>query len=74
MLIDLQQRNKDSHEWELVAHFRYPHFAIEAAIAFSKWDQHAYRVLDKRFVPDKRFPNEGVEVTHISNGRVMQEA
>lgn len=68
MLIDLQHRNTDRHEWELVATFRYSHMAVEAAIAFSKWDQHAYRVLDKRF------PDEGIEVTLISNGHVMQEA
>ena len=68
MLIDLQQRNTDTHAWEPVATFRYSHLAVEAATAFSKWDQHAYRVLDRRF------PDEGVEVTMIVNGRVMQEA
>ena len=68
MLIDLQHRNKDRHEWELVATFRYAHMAVEAAIAFSKLDQQAYRVLDRRF------PDEGIEVTMIVNGRVMQEA
>jgi hypothetical protein len=65
MLIDLQHRNTDSHEWALVATFRYSRMAVEAAMAFSKWDQHAYRVLDKRF------PDEGVEVTLISNGQVQ---
>lgn len=64
MLIDLQHRDSDSHEWELVATFRYSHMAIEAAIAFSTWDRHAYRVIDKRF------PEEGIEVTLISNGKV----
>jgi hypothetical protein len=68
MLIDLQHRNTDSHEWELIAHFDYSHMAVEAAKAFSKWDRHEYRVLDKRF------PDEGIEVTLISNGHVMQEA
>ena len=64
MLIDLQHRNTDSHEWELVATFRYSHMAVEAAVAFSKWDQHAYRVLDKRF------PDEGIEVTLVRNGEI----
>jgi hypothetical protein len=65
MLIDLQHRNTDSHEWELVATFRFAHMAVEAARAFSKWDQRTYRVLDKRF------PDEGIEVTLISNGEVQ---
>jgi hypothetical protein len=39
--------------------------AVEAARAFSQWDQHTYRVLDKRF------PDEGIEVTLISNGEVQ---
>jgi hypothetical protein len=64
MLIDLQQRDAETHKWELVATFRYSHMAVEAACAFSKWDQHAYRVIDKRF------PDEGIEVTLISNGHV----
>ena len=64
MLIDLQHRNTDSHEWEPVATFRYSHMAVEAATAFSKWDQRTYRVLDKRF------PDEGIEVTTIINGKV----
>ena len=68
MLIDLQHRNAGSHEWELVATFRYSHMAVEAAIAFSKLDKGTYRVLDRRF------PDEGIEVTMIVNGRVMQEA
>lgn len=67
MLIDLQHRNADSHEWELVATFRYSHMAVEAAIAFSKLDKGTYRALDRRF------PDEGIEVTLISNGHVMQE-
>jgi hypothetical protein len=65
MEIDLQHRNTDSHEWELVATFRYSHMAVEAARAFSSWDQHAYRVIDKRF------PDEGFEVTLISNGKIV---
>jgi hypothetical protein len=64
MKIDLQQLSADTHEWELVATFRYSHMAVEAARAFSQWDQHAYRVIDKRF------PDEGIEVTLISNGHV----
>lgn len=64
MLIDLQHLNTDSHEWEPVATFRYSHMAVEAATAFSKWDQRTYRVLDKRF------PDEGIEVTTIINGKV----
>ena len=64
MLIDLQHRNTDSHKWELVATFRYSHMAVEAACAFSNVDQGTYRVIDKRF------PDEGIEVTLISNGKV----
>jgi hypothetical protein len=65
MLIDLQQRDADTHEWELVATFRYAHMAIEAAIAFSKMDQGTYRTLDHRWVDD------GIEVTTIINGNVI---
>lgn len=53
-----------THKWELVATFRYAHMAVEAAEAFSKMDKGTYRVLDRRF------PNEGTEVTMIVNGRV----
>jgi hypothetical protein len=38
--------------------------AVEAGRAFSKWDQHVYRVVDKRW------PNEGDEITIIRNGQV----
>jgi len=65
MLIDLQQRDADTHEWELVATFRYAHMAVEAAIAFSKMDQGTYRTLDHRWVDD------GIEVTTIINGNVI---
>jgi hypothetical protein len=68
MLIDLQQRNTDTHDWELVATFRYAHMAVEAAIAFSKLDKGTYRTLDHRWTDD------GIEVTTIVNGNVMQEA
>ena len=64
MLIDLQHRNAGSHEWELVATFRYAHMAVEAAIAFSKLDRGTYRTLDRRWTDD------GIEVTTIVNGRV----
>jgi hypothetical protein len=65
MLIDLQQRDADTHEWELVATFRYAHMAVEAAIAFSKMDQGTYRTLDHRWTDD------GIEVTTIVNGNVI---
>jgi hypothetical protein len=64
MKIDLQQRDADTHEWELVATFRYAHMAIEAAIAFSKQDKGTYRTLDHRWTDD------GIEVTTIINGKV----
>jgi hypothetical protein len=64
MLIDLQQRDAETHKWELVATFRYAHMAIEAAIAFSKLDKGTYRALDHRWVDD------GIEVTTIINGKV----
>ncbi len=65
MLIDLQQRDADTHKWELVATFRYAHMAIEAAIAFSKLDKGTYRTLDHRWTDD------GIEVTTIINGNVI---
>lgn len=64
MLIDLQQRNADTHDWELVATFRYAHMAVEAAIAFSKLDEGTYRTLDRRWTDD------GIEVITIVNGKV----
>jgi hypothetical protein len=64
MKIDLQQRNAETHEWELVAKFRYAHMAVEAAIAFSKLDRGTYRTLDYRWEDD------GIEVTTIINGNV----
>jgi hypothetical protein len=64
MLIDLQQRNTDTHAWELVATFRYAHMAVEAAVAFSKLDKGTYRTLDRRWADD------GLEVTTIVNGNV----
>jgi hypothetical protein len=64
MLIDLQHRDAETHKWELVATFRYAHMAVEAAIAFSKLDKGTYRTLDKRWVDD------GIEVTTIINGKV----
>jgi hypothetical protein len=42
--------------------------AVEAAESFSKLEKGTYRVLDRRF------PDEGIEVTMIVNGHVMQEA
>ena len=65
MLIDLQQRDADTHKWELVATFRYAHMAVEAAIAFSKLDKGTYRTLDHRWVDD------GIEITTIVNGNVI---
>jgi hypothetical protein len=65
MLIDLQQRDAETHKWELVATFRYAHMAVEAAIAFSKLDKGTYRTLDRRWVDD------GIEVTTIVNGNVI---
>jgi hypothetical protein len=65
MLIDLQQRDAETHKWEQVATFRYAHMAIEAAIAFSKLDKGTYRTLDHRWVDD------GIEVTTIINGNVI---
>jgi hypothetical protein len=67
MLIDLQQRDADTHEWELVATFRYAHMAVEAAIAFSKLDKGTYRTLDRRWTDD------GIEVTTIVNGHVTPQ-
>jgi len=64
MKIDLQQKDAETHEWELVATFRYAHMAVEAAIAFSKLDKGTYRTLDHRWVDD------GIEVTTIINGKV----
>lgn len=64
MKIDLQQMSADTHEWELVATFRYAHMAVEAAIAFSKLDKGTYRTLDHRWTDD------GIEVTTIVNGKV----
>jgi len=64
MLIELQQLSADNHKWEQMATFRYAHMAIEAAETFSKMDKGTYRVLDRRF------PNEGTEVTMIVNGKV----
>jgi hypothetical protein len=64
MKIDLQQRNAETHMWELVATFRYAHMAVEAAIAFSKLDKGTYRTLDHRWVDD------GIEITTIVNGKV----
>lgn len=64
MKIDLQQRDAETHKWELVATFRYAHMAVEAAIAFSKMDKGTYRTLDHRWVDD------GIEVTTIINGKV----
>ena len=64
MKIDLQQRDAETHKWELVATFRYAHMAVEAAIAFSKMDKGTYRTLDHRWVDD------GIEITTIVNGKV----
>jgi hypothetical protein len=68
MLIDLEQICTATHKWEPMAKFRFAHMAVEAAELFSKLDKGTYRVLDRRF------PDEGIEVTMIVNGRVMQEA
>jgi hypothetical protein len=64
MLIDLQQRNAETHMWDAIAKFRYAHMAVEAAMAFSKLDKGIYRVLDHRWTDD------GIEVTTIVNGNV----
>jgi hypothetical protein len=64
MKIDLESKCSATHEWVKVATFRYSHMAVEAATSFSKWDQGTYRVVDKRF------PDEGVEITLVRNGEV----
>jgi hypothetical protein len=65
MKIDLEHRINETYTWELVATFRYAHMAIEAAVAFSKLDRGTYRTLDRRF------PDEGTEVTTIVSGHVV---
>jgi hypothetical protein len=65
MKIELEQKDTETHKWHPVATFRFAHMAVEAGRAFSKWDQHVYRVVDKRW------PNEGDEITIIRNGEVQ---
>jgi hypothetical protein len=65
MLIDLQQRDAETHKWEQVATFRYAHMAIKAAVTFSQLSLGTYRVIDRRF------PAEGDEVTFISSGHII---
>jgi hypothetical protein len=64
LLIDLETKCTASQRWEPVATFRFSHMAIEAALSFSKLDTGTYRITDNRW------PDEGPEVTIITNGKV----
>ena len=65
LLIDLETQCDATHAWEPVASFRFSHMAIEAASSFSKLDKRTYRVIDRRW------PDEGIEVSTVTNGKVI---
>ena len=50
MLIDLEQKNAETHRWELMARFVYCAPAVQTAIALSALHGCTYRVTDKRWI------------------------
>lgn len=69
MLIDLEQKNAETHRWELIARFVYCAPAVQTAIALSALDGSTYRVIDKRWPEDPASPH----ISIFTNGEVIDQ-
>lgn len=69
MLIDLEQKNAETHRWELMARFVYCAFAVQTAIALSALHGCTYRVTDRRWPEDPASPH----VSIFTNGEVVDQ-